>query len=424
LHKEDDFHPILEDMTMRTFGTILVAVIFASAAGCGGGSGSKKSPTGRDPALGGMCPASSGGKTCTGEKEYADCLTAACGAQAKACIGANYAQGDFSGSPCADFMTCEMACPCDATGDACVMNCASLHVTPVPACLACAMPMQSCLASAACELPKCTTTGTPTSTSTNTSTGTGANCKALQTCCASMPSTVAPSCQAALTSAGGVEASCAAVLQGFQGAGYCGGAATTTTTTTATSTATNTATGAQCAAAQACCASLPAALTPTCQNAITSAAGVETACAAIVTGYQSAGYCGGAATTTATTTATSTATTTATGANCAAAQACCASLPAALTPTCQNAITSAAGVETACAAIVTGYQSAGYCGGAATTTATTTATGTGCAALQACCASLPAPTSTACQSALTSAGGVDSTCTTLLQQFQAAGLCK
>jgi hypothetical protein len=416
-------------MTMRTFGTILVAVIFASAAGCGGGSGSKKSPTGRDPALGGMCPASSGGKTCTGEKAYADCMTAACGAQAKGCIGANYAQGDFSGSPCADFMTCEMACPCDATGDSCVMTCVGNYVTPVPTCSACALPLQGCLAGAACELPKCDPTGTTTSTSTATNTATGANCKALQTCCGSMPSAVAPSCQAALTSAGGVESSCAAVIQGFQGAGYCGGAATTTTTTTATTTstttATTTATGANCSAAQACCASLPAALTATCQSALTSAAGVEAACASIVTGFQGAGYCGGAATTTATTTATATAT----GTNCAKLQTCCAAVTdATLAQACSGGLTNAAGVDSTCALVLqafTTYCSATPTGTATTTaTATTTGTGTGCAALQKCCASMASPTSTACQSALTSAGGVDSTCTTVLQQFQAASLCK
>jgi hypothetical protein len=58
-----------------------------------------------------------------------------------------------------------------------------------------------------------------------------------------------------------------------------------------------------------------------------------------------------------------------------------------------------------------------------TSTATQTSTGTGCAALQACCAAMPAALASSCQSALTAAGGVDTTCSTILTSFQSAGYC-
>lgn len=62
-------------------------------------------------------------------------------------------------------------------------------------------------------------------------------------------------------------------------------------TSTVTATSTNTATGTGCAAAAACCTTLSSSLATACQSALTSAAGVEATCAAIVSGFQSAGYC-------------------------------------------------------------------------------------------------------------------------------------
>lgn len=206
---------------MRTFGTFVALATFASAAGCGGGSGSSNytSPTGRSPANGGECPASSSGETCTGEDAYYDCLIAACDAQSKACFGSNYMKGDFTGGVCADFMTCMLACPCDATGDTCVGTCVSTYIlaATATACMTCATTLQGCTDAAGCVEPVCT----PTGTNTNTSTTTGASCTALAACCAAVPATATAQCQAALTAAAGDETTCSAILGGFQSSGLC-----------------------------------------------------------------------------------------------------------------------------------------------------------------------------------------------------------
>jgi hypothetical protein len=218
---EDDLRPLLEGMIMRTLGTLLVLALYAGAAGCGGGSGSSNytSPTGRSPANGGQCPASSSGQTCTGEDAYYDCLIKACDAQSKACFGNSYLKGDFTGGVCADFMNCVLLCPCDATGDACVMNCTATYVMSATstACMTCALTLQTCTETAGCVEPVCTTTGIDAGTPTTT----GPNCAALQACCAVAPAAAAAQCQAALTAAAGDETTCLGILTAFQAQGLC-----------------------------------------------------------------------------------------------------------------------------------------------------------------------------------------------------------
>jgi hypothetical protein len=203
---------------MRTFGTFVVAAVFGLAAGCGGGSGGSSSG-GRSGANGGQCPASSNGKTCTGEAAYNTCISTACGTDAKACFGANYASGDFTGSPCADYMGCIMKCPCDATASTCEANCSTqtLQTAAGATCLTCLTTLGTCVAGAGCTQPNCTTT---TTTTTNTSTGTG--CAAAVACCtslATLDATLAQQCQAAL--AGQTDAVCAQVVAAYKQAGVC-----------------------------------------------------------------------------------------------------------------------------------------------------------------------------------------------------------
>jgi hypothetical protein len=255
-------------MTMRLLATLLAAAVFASAA-CRGGSSGKGSDAGppgndgsdlatsrdvggadvpmdvsgtgedavalgvgldaaqteagsldgdsdggtsvRDPSTG-QCPAGSSGQICVGEQAYLDCLTAACGTQVEACFGSNYANGDFTGGRCAAYRTCERACPCDAAGNTCVAACAQQYMLLAPECMACASSLQSCTVAAGCKAPVCTSTGTTSATG---------RCTALASCCGSLPSTTATSCQVALAGAGDVDATCAAVLEALQAAGYC-----------------------------------------------------------------------------------------------------------------------------------------------------------------------------------------------------------
>jgi hypothetical protein len=207
--------PTLEEMIMRTFGTFLAVAIFAGAAGCGGGSGgsSYTSPTGRSAANGGQCPGSSSGQTCTGEQAYMDCAMKACGTQYKTCFGNNYAKGDFTGGTCADFIACEMNCPCDATKATCEGTCtAGLATATGATCMTCLTTLSTCVTGAACTQPVCTT-----GTTTTTTTSTGTNCAALQTCCGKMAdATIKAACQSAITSAGGDDATCALILPSLQ----------------------------------------------------------------------------------------------------------------------------------------------------------------------------------------------------------------
>jgi hypothetical protein len=216
---------------MRTFGTFMVAVVFAVAAGCGGGSSNGTSSSGRTGSTGGQCPSSSSGQTCTGEDAYNTCMMAACGAEYKACFGNNYASGNFTGGVCADWVNCMLKCPCDATATTCETNCnMSLTTAAGQPCMTCVLSLSACVetgAGAACTAPVCTPTGTATNTATNTvtltttstttTTSTGTNCAALQACCAKMAdATMKTACQSAATSAGGVDSTCALILPQLQ----------------------------------------------------------------------------------------------------------------------------------------------------------------------------------------------------------------
>ena len=104
---------------MRPFGTFLAVGILALAAGCGDSSSSSgfTSPTGRTANSGGLvCK----GQSCAAQDTYYACAASKCGADATACFGPSYASGTFSGA-CQSFITCTMACPCDSTGNNCLL---------------------------------------------------------------------------------------------------------------------------------------------------------------------------------------------------------------------------------------------------------------------------------------------------------------
>jgi hypothetical protein len=277
---------------MRALGTLIALGTFGWVLGCGGGSDSKKAPDGggsatpdggglatpdgggsatpdggglatpdggglatpdggglatldgggtttlkRNPTTG-ECTGESSGKVCTGEAEYQTCLISKCDAQFKACLGNDYSKGTFLG-PCADFMKCEMNCPCDATSSACALNC---YTAAGSTCVPCLLTANSCMTSAGCIEPVCTPgtstatltststatltststlTATLTQTSTNTSTGTG--CAAAQACCQALASAAGAAavqqCQAAL--AGLTDAACAQAVSSYKLAGLC-----------------------------------------------------------------------------------------------------------------------------------------------------------------------------------------------------------
>jgi hypothetical protein len=209
---------------MRTFTGSLAIAALALVAACGSSSSSNTPSTGRSPSTGGQCPAgSTSGQTCTGEAAFNSCIMTACGAQYQACFGSNYASGNFAGSACADFLTCEIQCPCDATAKTCEYTCYTQHAAVGSACSNALLALGVCAAAntaptGACVSPVCTG-GTPpdTSTSTTTSTTTGPNCAAVAACCARMTNaTMQSACLQSIPNMKNDEVTCGLALSPLQ----------------------------------------------------------------------------------------------------------------------------------------------------------------------------------------------------------------
>jgi hypothetical protein len=218
---------------MRTFGTFLAVGILALAAGCGGSSssGGFTSPTGRTAASGGLLCKS---QSCSAKDTYFACAASKCDADAKTCFGPNYASGTFTGA-CQSFLTCTMGCPCDSTGDACLLGCEAAITSD---CVTCSATVQTCAATSGCGAgaPTCandastsgtntsTNTNTNTNTKTNTSTATGTSCATLVACCPSIValaagSTTLQECQAGLAAM--PDAQCAQLMVQYSTLGLC-----------------------------------------------------------------------------------------------------------------------------------------------------------------------------------------------------------
>jgi len=243
-------------------GCLGVGILVGAA--CGGGSSTSKStgtstsisgPTnsnGRN-SLTGQCAGSTSSQICTGEDAYVQCFEAACNTQLKAAFGSGYATGSVSG-PCAPYLACELACPCDATAAACESNCYATDVTNNANCSGALLALTSCALSSGCQSPVCATnsTGTGTNTATLANTGTltsttsstnttTTNCAALQGCCATLlageqAAAYQQTCNQ-LTTYG--DAVCLQVLSGWEQAGLCNGGTLTDTGTGGTNTATS-----------------------------------------------------------------------------------------------------------------------------------------------------------------------------------------
>ena len=224
---------------MRTFGSYLAVGILALAVGCGGSSsgtggpdGGGSSSTGRTASNGGQCPGSSTGQSCTNESAYESCLLNACGTQYKAALGNNFASGNFAGSPCADFMNCELKCPCDTTATTCEAACFTQYAGSTSTCYTALMAVEACVVgNTTCACTQATNTNTSTATSTatgtGTSTGTGTgtgSCAALSGCCASIVAmagggVTVQECQAAYAAV--PDATCAQTLSAYKTEGIC-----------------------------------------------------------------------------------------------------------------------------------------------------------------------------------------------------------
>lgn len=209
---------------MRTFGTLSAVGILALAAGCGGSSSSSAgytSPTGRTVSSGGyVCE----NQSCAAQDTYYSCVEGKCDAQAKTCFGPSYASGTFAGT-CQAFITCTMACPCDANGSTCLATCLLDATTD---CQTCVGALQTCQSTATCVPATCpndsgTAAQNDAATAKNDgSTATGTNCATALVCCASIPAVAAayiPTCQATVAAAAGDETACAQVVSQFKANG-------------------------------------------------------------------------------------------------------------------------------------------------------------------------------------------------------------
>lgn len=152
--------------------TMCLGIGIALAAACGGDSSKNGTNSNGRDTLTGQCTATSATQTCTGEAAFEQCMQGSCDSQLKAAFGSGYAGGAFTG-PCAAYMNCQMACPCDANAPTCESNCTS-QLLSNSSCMTVIMAVSSCMTSAGCVEPVCTST-TGTGTGANTGTGTGLN---------------------------------------------------------------------------------------------------------------------------------------------------------------------------------------------------------------------------------------------------------
>jgi hypothetical protein len=197
---------------MRTFSTFLAVGILALAAGCGSSSSSSStgytSPTGRTgSSAGAVCK----NQSCAAEDTYFSCLAGKCDAQAKTCFGDSYASGTFAGT-CKDYIACNMGCPCDATGTACLAACFLAATTD---CVTCLGAVQGCQGTSSCgaQPPTCTS---------DAATSTGTNCAALSACCPTMAAAAGVTvqqCQSGIALL--PDATCAQQLAAAKSAGLC-----------------------------------------------------------------------------------------------------------------------------------------------------------------------------------------------------------
>ena len=219
----------------------------SSTTGTDTGTGTGTStPTanGRNP-MTGFCSGSTA-LTCTGDQAaYEQCILTYCNASAVAAFGPGYASGSFAGA-CGAMMSCQLACPCDATANGCELGCVQAVLTGGSTCMDALLALRTCYTAAGCVTPSCTpnTTGVATDTSTSSSTATLTNlgtatatytnlstatatggCAAAAQCCATLAAlggAAAAQAQqecATVTSAG--EAACNQVLGMWQASGFC-----------------------------------------------------------------------------------------------------------------------------------------------------------------------------------------------------------
>jgi hypothetical protein len=92
------------------------------------------------------CSALVGAQTCPAATQYGECVVAQCDAQYKAAYGDGYAAGSFDG-PCAQYASCVVGCPCDATYNTCRIDCRNAAPTT---CLTALQSAENCLQSAGC----------------------------------------------------------------------------------------------------------------------------------------------------------------------------------------------------------------------------------------------------------------------------------
>jgi hypothetical protein len=283
----------------------------------------------------------------------------------------------------------------------------------------------------------------------------GQNCKALDTCCGSLPAAApfAQACATALNAALGDETKCSnaqstycpttpgcAALKGCCTALDAGSTAQTSCFNTLTSSESSTGTivahsadggvvdagsgpdsicsaaiaeygaynaqacplGTQCTALAACCAALPnndagTGIQYTCQNDLISANGNESSCAAYTPRFGSYNP-----------------TACPLGPECTQLSTCCAGLTGTAATSCAANLTAAAGSESYCQQYIPEYGSYNP---------TACPLGPSCTQLNACCASLSGANQTTCNSYLTTAQGSESYCTSSLESYTSYPAC-
>ena len=141
----------------------------ASSGGSGGGAGG----------IPGSACGSSGTST-TNCPSYTSCVETSCTTQLKACYGAGYAGGNYSGGACSAYVTCTQACACNST---CIQACSQ-----TAECSTCLTTWEMCAQNAcATQFNQCLSAALDAGPGSHT-------CADLSACCAQQPANMQSDC--------------------------------------------------------------------------------------------------------------------------------------------------------------------------------------------------------------------------------------
>lgn len=188
-----------------------------SASGGSGNVTSGNTTGGSNACNPGVGGGSGGSEECT---EYGNCVQRECASEYEECMGPNFANGDFSGGLCEDYVECANDCQSgDECDTACLLDCFGSISN---ACQSCLTAAGECGEEACPDEYEACNGEASTTTAGNTTGGLDGTCMDLEACCNSLEGDAQETC---LSTFEAVEPSgdqaCAILLATYQSADQC-----------------------------------------------------------------------------------------------------------------------------------------------------------------------------------------------------------